>query len=96
LPCGAPEVGGTEELFPNLGWVNVVPDGKATAKFEIAGIKVEFEGVGYHDKVFSISCELKESVADLQEQNWGAVPFLSVSSSWYWVSESPSTSRVSY
>jgi hypothetical protein len=60
LPCGAPEVGGTEELFPNLGWVNVVPDGKATANFEIAGTKVEFEGVGYHDKVFSISCELKE------------------------------------
>jgi hypothetical protein len=55
LPCGAPEVGGTEELFPNLGWVNVVPDGKATAKFEIAGTKVEFEGIGYHDKVFSIS-----------------------------------------
>lgn len=38
-------------LMPGIGWVNGVPDAKAAVDFEIAGTKLAFEGVGYHDKV---------------------------------------------
>lgn len=51
LPCGGPAAGQTEELMPGIGWVNAVPDAKATIDFEIAGNKLAFSGVGYHDKV---------------------------------------------
>lgn len=51
LPCGAPKAGDTEMLIPNIGWANAVPDGNAVVDFEIAGEKLKYEGVGYHDKV---------------------------------------------
>ena len=37
--------------MPGIGWANAVPDAKATVNFEVAGKKLAFSGVGYHDKV---------------------------------------------
>ena len=51
LPCDSPRAGATEMLMPGIGWANAVPDAKATVNFEVAGKKLAFSGVGYHDKV---------------------------------------------
>ena len=40
-------------LMPEIGWANAVPDAKAKVHFDIGGQKLQFSGVGYHDKVRS-------------------------------------------
>ena len=37
--------------MPGVGWANAVPDANAIVDFEVAGKKLAFSGVGYHDKV---------------------------------------------
>ena len=51
LPCGNVKAGATEILMPGIGWASAVPDAKAMIDFEIGDTKLQFEGVGYHDKV---------------------------------------------
>jgi hypothetical protein len=51
LPCSPPKAGGNEIFMPGVGWASAVPDAKATVEFDVAGEKLQFTGVGYHDKV---------------------------------------------
>ena len=50
-PCGPIRSGENMMVAPEIGWANAVPDGDADVDFTIAGVKVAFKGVGYHDKV---------------------------------------------
>ncbi|KIW85452.1 hypothetical protein Z517_00842 [Fonsecaea pedrosoi CBS 271.37] len=50
FPCGPNEAGQTEELFPNIGWANAIPDAVGTVDLDLAGTKMSFNGPGYHDK----------------------------------------------
>ena len=38
-------------IVPHVGWINTVPDARATVEFEVNGTAHSFTGVGYHDKV---------------------------------------------
>lgn len=73
-PCGLDGPGQTEQVLPNIGWANAVPDAQATASLTFftddetaEPTTLEFsDGAGYHDK------------------NWGAQSFVSSTSQWYW------------
>jgi hypothetical protein len=43
--------GANLEVSPHIGWANAMPDANAIADFTILGEKLQFNGVGYHDKV---------------------------------------------
>jgi hypothetical protein len=49
--CGLVEPGASEVILPHVGWVNTVPDARATVDIEINGTALSFSGTGYHDKV---------------------------------------------
>lgn len=49
--CGLVEPGASEEILPHVGWVNTVPDARATVDIEVNGTALSFSGTGYHDKV---------------------------------------------
>ena len=51
--------------MPGIGSANAVPDAKATVDFDIAGTKLAFEGVGYHDKVRIWRCLCDMPLADV-------------------------------
>lgn len=52
-PCGPVRSGENMMVAPQIGWANAVPDGVADVDFTLAGTKIAFKGVGYHDKVSS-------------------------------------------
>jgi hypothetical protein len=62
-PCGPARSGENMMVAPEIGWANAVPDAVADVDFTLAGTKVAFRGVGYHDKVF-ISSDLVSSMVD--------------------------------
>ena len=39
------------QVVPGFGWANAVPDADASVDVEVAGYKLKFDGVGYHDQV---------------------------------------------
>ncbi|PTB57241.1 hypothetical protein M431DRAFT_4303 [Trichoderma harzianum CBS 226.95] len=50
-PCGLNVAGVSEEMLPNVGWANAVPDAYASVDLVINGTKLQFsDGIGYHDK----------------------------------------------
>jgi hypothetical protein len=49
--CGLVEAGASEVILPHVGWVNTIPDARATVDIEINGTTLSFSGTGYHDKV---------------------------------------------
>ncbi|EXJ70151.1 uncharacterized protein A1O5_06219 [Cladophialophora psammophila CBS 110553] len=50
FPCSSNGAGQTEELFPNIGWANAIPDAVGTVDLNLGGEHVSFTGTGYHDK----------------------------------------------
>lgn len=49
--CGPNQPGVNLEVSPNVGWANAMPDADAVVNFTIGGRALQFNGVGYHDKV---------------------------------------------
>ncbi|KIY53782.1 hypothetical protein FISHEDRAFT_32652 [Fistulina hepatica ATCC 64428] len=49
-PCSAIGEDVDLQLFPHLGWANAIPDAKTTVNFKLAGVDINYTGVGYHDK----------------------------------------------
>ncbi|UKZ48287.1 hypothetical protein TrVGV298_002510 [Trichoderma virens] len=49
--CGLNVAGVSEEILPNIGWANAVPDGYAVVDLVIKDTKLQFRnGIAYHDK----------------------------------------------
>ncbi|KAJ6570568.1 hypothetical protein DFH09DRAFT_1362677 [Mycena vulgaris] len=52
-PCGPAVAGQNMEVGPRIGWANAIPDAASTVELTVGGTKIEFEGIGYHDKNWS-------------------------------------------
>jgi hypothetical protein len=69
-PCGPVGSGENMMVAPEIGWANAVPDGIADVDFTLAGTKVAWKGVGYHDKVYNsleITFCIANSSAELEQ-----------------------------
>ncbi len=53
-PCGPAVAGQNLQCGPNIGWANGIPDAIGTVDLTLYGTKFAFEGVGYHDKNWSL------------------------------------------
>lgn len=42
-------------MSPHVGWANAMPDARAQANFIVRGEEFNVSGVGYHDKVSSVT-----------------------------------------
>ena len=73
--CGLVEPGASEVILPHVGWVNTVPDARATVEIEINGTALSFSGTGYHDKVCDPVLRLSQ-VACSPHLELGRSPFL--------------------
>lgn len=56
--CGPNQPGINLEVSPYVGWANAMPDADAIANFTIGGRVLQFNGVGYHDKVILNSASI--------------------------------------
>ncbi|RDL41510.1 uncharacterized protein BP5553_01489 [Venustampulla echinocandica] len=52
-PCDPAQAGKAMEISPYMGWANAMPDATADADFKILGSRLNFDGIGYHDKNWS-------------------------------------------
>lgn len=78
------EPGASEVILPHVGWINAVPDARATVDIEVNGTAVNFSGTGYHDKVRGVTLHADEYLTN-HLQNWADRPFFNESVlSWYW------------
>ncbi|KAL4923582.1 uncharacterized protein BDV17DRAFT_301670 [Aspergillus undulatus] len=49
-PCGPAEAGQDMQLAPHIGWANAVPDAASEVHLSVGGRRLDFTGIGYHDK----------------------------------------------
>jgi hypothetical protein len=65
--CSRDAPGANELAFLNVGWSNAVPDADATVDFDVDGSRLQFKGLGYHDKNWGLT----PFANDVKHTYWG-------------------------
>jgi hypothetical protein len=43
------------QIAPHIGWANAMPGAEADVQLNVHGEELSFTGLGYHDKVYTLS-----------------------------------------
>ncbi|KAJ7461326.1 hypothetical protein B0H11DRAFT_1736097 [Mycena galericulata] len=90
-PCGPAIAGQNMEVGPQMGWANAVPDAASVVDLSINGVKLVFEGVGYHDKNWSP----RPFITSLASWYWGHGHIGPYSLVWFDLLDTSGTEHVS-